>query len=149
MRHLAWGDPPRPMAQPGQVRLASPPDLLPERGESVVPGRGERADRDHDQARRRVSPPPWLTQTMAGAPGGRTWAEPSPGRSARSPGARTGSTSSALLSQGRLIFGWSIVRLPAPTHAEWRSASLPDHRPRGTKGTRRHGSGNYRQLPRA
>ena len=44
-------------AQPGQVRLAGPPDPLPDRGEPVVPGRGERADRDRDQAGQRVDPP--------------------------------------------------------------------------------------------
>jgi len=45
-------------AQTGQVRLAGPPDPLPDRGEPVIPGRGERAQRDRDQARQRVSPPP-------------------------------------------------------------------------------------------
>jgi len=45
-------------AQPGQVRLARPPDPLADRGEPVVPGRGERADRDRDQAGQRVDPPP-------------------------------------------------------------------------------------------
>ena len=44
-------------AQPGQVCLAGPPDPLPDRGEPVVPGRGERADRDRDQAGQRVDPP--------------------------------------------------------------------------------------------
>ena len=45
-------------AQPGQVRLASAFDPLPDRGEPVVPGRGKRADRDRDQAGQRVNPPP-------------------------------------------------------------------------------------------
>ena len=45
-------------AQPGQVGLPGPPDPLPDRGEPVVPGRGERADRDRDQAGQRVNPPP-------------------------------------------------------------------------------------------
>ena len=44
-------------AQPGQVCLAGPLDPLPDRGELVVPGRGERADRDRDQAGQRVDPP--------------------------------------------------------------------------------------------
>ena len=44
-------------AQPGQVGLAGPPDPLPDRGEPVVPGGGERADRDRDQAGQRVDPP--------------------------------------------------------------------------------------------
>ena len=44
-------------AQPGQVCLAGALDPLAYRGEPVVPGRGERADRDRDQAGQRVDPP--------------------------------------------------------------------------------------------
>jgi hypothetical protein len=44
-------------AQPGQVCLAGPLDPLPDRGEPVVPGGGERADRDRDQAGQRIDPP--------------------------------------------------------------------------------------------
>jgi hypothetical protein len=43
--------------QPGQVGLVGPPDPLPDRGEPVIPGRSERADRDRDQAGQRVDPP--------------------------------------------------------------------------------------------
>ena len=45
-------------AQAGQVCLAGALDPLPDRGEPVVPGGGERADRDRDQAGQRVDPPP-------------------------------------------------------------------------------------------
>ena len=43
-------------AQPGQVRLAGPSDPLPDRGEPVVPGSGERAHGDRDQAGQRIDP---------------------------------------------------------------------------------------------
>jgi hypothetical protein len=43
-------------AQAGQVCLAGPPDPLPGRGEPVVPGGRERADRDRDQAGQRIDP---------------------------------------------------------------------------------------------
>ena len=46
-----------PSAPPGQVCLAGPLDPLPDRGEPVVPGSGERADRDRDQAGQRADPP--------------------------------------------------------------------------------------------
>ena len=53
-------------AQPGQVRLARPPDPLADRGEPVVPGSGERADRDRDQAGQRVDPPPRRARVRQG-----------------------------------------------------------------------------------
>jgi hypothetical protein len=42
---------------PGQVRLAGRPDPLPDRSEPVIPGSGECADRDRDQAGQWVDPP--------------------------------------------------------------------------------------------
>jgi hypothetical protein len=42
--------------QPGQVGLASAFDPLPDGGEPVVPGGGERAEGDRDQAGQRVDP---------------------------------------------------------------------------------------------
>jgi hypothetical protein len=44
-------------SQPGQVFLARPLRPLPDRGQPVVPGGGERADRDRDLAGQRVDPP--------------------------------------------------------------------------------------------
>jgi hypothetical protein len=61
-RLLIWRPAPadqrvRRSAQPGQVRLAGKPDPLPDRSEPVIPGSGERADRDRDQAGQWVDPP--------------------------------------------------------------------------------------------
>ena len=69
--------------QPGQILLAGPLDPLPDRGEPVVPSRGERARRDRDRAGQRVDPAPPLSAASAGPaapPASATSVQPGPGR---------------------------------------------------------------------
>ncbi len=60
--------------QPGQIRLAGPLDPLPDRGQPVMPGRGERAHRHRDQTRQRIHPAlrrPRVRQGLQPLPGPR------------------------------------------------------------------------------
>jgi hypothetical protein len=60
----------------GQVFLASPPDPPADRGERIVPGSSERADRDRDQAGQRIDPPPCGERGQAAPPDAATYPRP-------------------------------------------------------------------------
>jgi hypothetical protein len=118
--------------QPGQVRLAGPPDPLPDRGEPVIPGRGERADRDRDQTGQRVDPP--LRRARSGSassrchiPAARSW-PPGPDPATRAPTRDNATAGTPHLVHVDLEDLHDRMACPRPSTARFRPISHMPHK---------------------